>query len=146
MNQKRDHQSASLSATFYKSMKKTKLLLYDASLCIKANQINNLMLTEIKELFPYLDTTKTHKGLYTTLEMISQQLQTKLINQQIYNFIYNGNYILYNIHLSNRDYISTEHLDKKIQIYLNNYYHNIRCSQISSSAAKKSLSCIIRLI
>ena len=76
------------------------------------------MLTEMKELFPYLDTTKTNEGLYTTLEMISQQLQTELTNQQIYNFIYHGNCILNNIHLSDRDYITTEHMDEeKLNIF-----------------------------
>ena len=113
MNQKRDQQSASLSATFFKSMERTKPLLSDTSLRIKANRINNPMLTEMKELFPYLDTTKTNEALYTTLEMISQQLQTELTNQQIYNFIYHGNCILNNIHLSDRDYITTEHMDEE---------------------------------
>lgn len=84
------------------------------SLLIKSNRTKSPSFAYMKELFPYLDTTKTNEALYKSLIPISEKLKIQLTNLIIIDFVFHGNFILNNIHIQKKQYIEPEFIDTEI--------------------------------
>lgn len=86
----------------------------NVSLTSKSERINNIYLQNMKDLFPYLDTTKTNEILYNSLFILSDKLKIKITDKIIIDYIYHGNCILSNINFQNRKYPHPDILDHEI--------------------------------
>ncbi len=109
-----ENEAISITTNIIKKQNTSKEIMQGDSLIIKNERISNIFLNQMKDIFPYLDTTKTNELLYKSLVILSEKLKIKMTNSTIIDYIFHGNCILNNIHLKRRNYPTPEVIDDDV--------------------------------
>ncbi|MGN1277408.1 MAG: hypothetical protein ACI4UK_10505 [Floccifex sp.] len=114
INNSIENEAISVTVEIIRNQDKIKNYLHKDDLIIKNNRLSSKIFLYIKDLFSYIDTTKTNEALYKSLVILSEKLNIKLNNGIIIDYIFHGNCILNNIHQKNREYLQPKVLDLDI--------------------------------
>lgn len=118
-----DLNSIAFSRSITKNTKNSRGFIEDNTLCQQEIRDKNAYVQSMQELFPTLNTKLTNNLLYLSLESICKQLEIKITNSMILDYIFHGNCLLNRLLTSHSHFQLEGEEDKDVYKIIENSLH-----------------------